>query len=36
MFDLTEKSNRILIAGISIIVTNSKASTPESRHSSSR
>lgn len=34
MFDLTEKNNSILIAGVSVIVTERKASTPESRHSS--
>lgn len=31
MFDLTEKSSRILIAGISIVTTKKKASTPESK-----
>jgi len=36
MLDLTEKDNRILIVGISIIVSEGKASTPESRHSSNR
>lgn len=34
MFDLTEISNRIVTVGISIIVTERKASTPESRHNS--
>lgn len=34
MFDITEISNRIVTVGISIIVTERKASTSESRHSS--
>lgn len=35
MFGLTEKTNRMLTAGISMIVTERKSSTPESRHNSS-
>lgn len=31
MFDLTEKSSRILIAGISVVTTKKKASISESK-----